>query len=82
MTQPARISLIASAVTLAALLAACGSPANPPQSPINDAQPPAPRTGDGKMIGADEVSPAQKLEEGPQLNSREGVKPAATPPHD
>ena len=80
--RPARIPLIATAVTLALLLAACGSPASPPQSPTNDAQPPAPSTGDGKMIGADGVPPAQKLEEGPKLDSKDGVKPAATPPHD
>jgi len=78
----ARIRLIATAVTLAALLAACGSPASPPQSPINDTQPPTPRTSDGKIVGADEVPPAQKLEEGPKLDSRDGVKPAATPAHD
>ncbi|HXK19701.1 MAG TPA: hypothetical protein VNG33_17945 [Polyangiaceae bacterium] len=78
----ARIPLIATAVTLAALLAACGSPTNPPQTPTNDPQPPAPTTGDGKTIGADGVPPAQKLQEGPKLDSRDGVKPAATPAHD
>ena len=70
---------IATAVTLAALLAACGAPANPPQSPINDTRPPATTTSDGKVIGADEVSPGQKLEEGPKLDSRSGIEPAAKP---
>ena len=74
-----RISYIATGVTLSVLLAACGSPATPPQSPSNDVQPPATTTGDGKVIGADQVPPAQKLEEGPQLDSRDGVKPAAAP---
>jgi hypothetical protein len=34
------------------------------------------------MIGADNVPPAQKLEESPKLDSNAGAKPAATPPHD
>lgn len=74
------ISQTTMAVTLTVLLAACGAPANPPQSPINDHQPPSTSPGDGKMIGADNVSPAQKLEEGPKLDSRDGVKPATAPP--
>jgi hypothetical protein len=74
-----RIHHLSIALPLSALLAACGSPANPPQSPSNDIQPPATTTGDGKVIGADGVPPAQKLEEGPKLDSRDGVKPAATP---
>ena len=75
-----RIQRFSFAVTLAGLLAACGAPANPPQSPVNDTQPPGTTTGDGKMIGADGVPPAQKLEEGPKLDSRDGIKPAARPP--
>lgn len=70
---------ISTAVTLAALVAACGAPANPPQSPINDTRPPATTTSDGKVIGADEVPPGQKLEEGPKLDSREGIQPASKP---
>jgi hypothetical protein len=31
-------------------------------------------------MGADNVSPAQKLDEGPQLDSQDGLKPAAQPP--
>ena len=75
-----RITCIASAVTLATLVAACGSPATPPQSPSNDVQPPATTIGDGKVMGADQVPPGQKLQEGPKLDSRDGVKPATTPP--
>ena len=69
-------------VSVALLLAACGAPASPPQSPTNDVQPPATTTGDGQVVGADGVPPAQKLEEGPSLDSRDGVKPAATPPRE
>jgi len=79
MTHRLHISTLAA---LLALLAACGSPANPPQSPTNDVTPPTTTTGDGKVMGADQVSPGQKLEEGPQLNSRDGLKPAATPTHE
>jgi hypothetical protein len=70
------------ALLLSALLAACGSPANPPQSPTNDTTPPTTTTGDGKVLGADEVPPAQKLESGPTLDSKDGLKPAAQPGHD
>jgi hypothetical protein len=79
MISIARISI---ALTLGSVLAACGSPASPPQSPTNDAQPPATSPGDGKVIGADQVSPAQKLEQGPTLDSRDGVEPAQTPPRE
>lgn len=74
MTRFAPLSL-----ALTTLVLACGSPSNPPQSPTNDVRPPTTTTGDGKVLGADEVSPAQKLEQGPQLHSNEGLKPAATP---
>lgn len=67
------------ALALLLVVGACGAPGNPPQSPVNDHQPPATSPGDGKMIGADQVPPGQKLEEGPQLDTRDGVKPAATP---
>lgn len=81
-SRQARIPVIATAVTLAALLSACASPAYPPQSPTNDTQPSSPTTSDGKPIGADEMPPAQKLEQGPLLDSRDGAKPAATPARD
>jgi hypothetical protein len=73
---------ISTVATLVALSAACGSPASPPQSPNNDHQPPATSPGDGKMIGADDLPPAQKLETGPKLDSKDGLKPAATPPRE
>ena len=84
MTYAARFSSRSAfyAWALSALLTACGSPANPPQSPTNDNTPPTTTTGDGKVIGADEVPPAQKLQEGPTLDSKDGLKPAAQPGHD
>jgi protein-disulfide isomerase len=68
------------ACALVALLGACGTPSNPPQSPTNDQQPPSTTTGNGEVIGADGVAPAQKLQEGVQVDSQDGVKPAAQPP--
>lgn len=65
---------------LVVLLGACSAPASPPRSPTNDVQPPTTTTGDGEVMGADRVSPGQKLEEGVKLDSQEGVKPAAQPP--
>jgi hypothetical protein len=59
---------------------ACGSPPASPKSPTNDNEPPATTTGNGEVMGADRVSPAKKLEEGPTLDSRDGVKPAEKPP--
>lgn len=64
---------------LVALLGACSSPATPPKSPTNDVQPPATTTGSGEVMGADRVSPGQKLEEGVKVDSHEGVKAAAQP---
>jgi len=69
-----------SSFTLLVLLGACSSPATPPKSPTNDVEPPATTTGNGEVMGADRVSPGQKLQEGVQLDSQEGVKPAAQPP--
>jgi len=63
-----------------ALLGACASPSNPPKSPTNDVQPPTTTTGDGEVMGADRVSPGQKLQEGLKVDSQEGVKPATQPP--
>ncbi len=74
-------ALLASICVVAVVLGACAPPgATPPKSPTNDVQPPTTTTGDGEIMGADHVAPGQKLEEGPQINSREGVKPAAQPP--
>ena len=71
---------IISLCALVALLGACTSPATPPKSPTNDVQPPTTTTGNGEVMGADRVSPGQKLEEGLSVDSHEGVKPAAQPP--
>jgi hypothetical protein len=66
---------------LLTLLGACGQPQNTPtKSPTNDVQPPTTTTGNGEVMGADRVSPAQKLEEGPTLDAQEGLKPASKPP--
>jgi len=66
---------------LAFMLVGCGNPNSaPPSSPTNDVQPPTTTTGNGEVMGADRVPPAQKLEEGPKLDSHEGLKPAAKPP--
>jgi hypothetical protein len=66
---------------LALLLAsACGNPNSaPPSSPTKDVPP---TTSDGEVVGADREPPAQKLQEGPQLDSHEGLKPAAQPGKD
>jgi hypothetical protein len=65
----------------ALLLLACGNPNTPPPgSPTNDVQPPTTTTGNGEVMGADRVPPGQKLQEGPKLDAREGIKPAARPP--
>jgi hypothetical protein len=65
----------------ALLLVACGNPNSaPPTSPTNDVQPPTTTTGDGEVMGADRVPPGQKLEQGPRLDSQQGLKPAAKPP--
>lgn len=60
------------------LALACG-PSSPSKSPTHDVTPPTTNTGDGEVMGADRVTPGQKLEQGPQLHSREGLKPAPKP---
>ena len=67
-------------LALSMLLGACGEP--PPKSPTNDVQPPTTTTGSGEVMGADRVAPGQKLQEGPKLDSQDGIKPAETPPGD
>jgi hypothetical protein len=66
-------------LALSLLLGACGQPKSPTKSPTNDVQPPTTTTGNGEVMGADRVAPAQKLEQGPKLDSQDGVQPAATP---
>lgn len=68
----------ASLIALLLGVAAC-APRTPAQPPTNDTQPPATDPGSGDVMGADNVAPAQKLEEGPKLDSRDGVKPAEKP---
>jgi hypothetical protein len=75
-------SLLFLVVTLATLLPACGHPANPPQSPATGPQRPETTTSDGSVVGADGVPPSQKLEEGPKLDSRDGLEPASPPPRE
>ena len=77
-----RIIATTAFVTLAALCGACRAPANPPQSPTNDTQPPTTTTGNGEVLGADRVPPASKLEQGPKLDSKDGIKPASKPSGD
>jgi hypothetical protein len=65
------------------LLSACKSPQGPvPRSPTHDNEPPATSPGDGEVVGADKVPPAQKLEEGPKLDSERGAEPAREPGSD
>ena len=74
---------IARLLALLVLAPACGNPNSaPPTSPTNDVQPPTTTTGNGEVMGADRVPPAQKLEEGPRLDTQEGLKPAAQPGKD
>jgi hypothetical protein len=60
------------------LALACG-PSSPSKSPTHDVTPPTTNTGDGEVMGADRVPPAQKLEQGPKLDSNEGIQPAPKP---
>lgn len=62
----------------ALVLLACG-PSSPSKSPTNDVTPPTTNTGDGEVMGADRVAPGDKLNQGPQLDSNEGLKPAEKP---
>lgn len=63
------------------LVLACKAPQGPtPNSPIHDHQPPSTSPGDGEVMGADRVPPEQKLEEGPKLDTEQGVVPSGAPP--
>ena len=76
---------ISRAALLALLLApACAPVSSAPSSraPTNDVTPPATTAGDGEVLGADRVPPAQKLEQGVQLDNEGDVKPAARPAGD
>ncbi|RYZ02675.1 MAG: hypothetical protein EOO73_30920 [Myxococcales bacterium] len=61
------------------LLALACVPSSPSKSPTNDVTPPTTNTGDGEVMGADRVAPAQKLDQGPKLDSSEGLQPAPKP---
>jgi hypothetical protein len=75
-----KTQILGSFLVLASLLVACGNPNGaPPASPNNDVQPPTTTTGNGEVMGADRVPPAQKLDEGPKLDAQEGLKPAKRP---
>ena len=63
------------------LVAAC-KPSTPPQPPTNDVTPPTTNTGDGQVMGADQKPPAEKLDEGPQIDSQKGLKPGTKPAGD
>jgi|RhiMethySRZTD1v2_1073278.scaffolds.fasta_scaffold505397_2 hypothetical protein len=67
----------------ASALLACRAPQPPttPPSPTRDHSPPSTDPGDGDIIGADRVPPAQKLEESPKVTDQ-GPKPAEQPPTD
>jgi hypothetical protein len=65
-------------LALPLLVMACG-PSSPSKSPTNDVTPPTTNTGDGEVMGADRVPPGQKLDQGPKLDSNEGIKPAPKP---
>lgn len=63
------------------LVLSCQAPQGPaPNSPTHDHHPPATSPGDGEVIGADRVPPEDKLQEGPKLDSEEGVVPSGAPP--
>ena len=80
MTEISKFSSFFAALLLSS---ACGNPNSaPPSSPTNDVQPPTTTTGNGEVMGADRVPPAQKLEQSPKLDSQEGLKPAAQPGKD
>ena len=68
-------------LALPLLLMACKAPQGPtPNSPLHDTQPPSTSPGDGEVIGADRVPPEQKLEEGPKLDTEQGIVTPGGPP--
>ena len=67
-----------SLLLLPLLALACG-PSSPTKSPTHDVAPPTTNTGDGEVMGADRVPPGQKLDQGPKLDSSEGLQPAPKP---
>jgi hypothetical protein len=47
----------------------------PLRSPTRDYPPPPSRTSDGQVVGADNVTPDEKLEQGPRAGSDEQLSP-------
>jgi hypothetical protein len=73
-----RLATLSSVLSLAS---ACASPQVAPAGPTGgERDPSTPTTSDGEVVGADRVPPNQKLEQGPRVDAKEGIKPAATPP--
>jgi hypothetical protein len=72
-----RIELCRYALALAAVVAGCGARNNeaPLRSPSQDYRPPPPVTADGKIVGADGVSPGDRLEEGAKVGTDPGLAP-------
>jgi hypothetical protein len=67
--------------SLGVALCGCATPqAAAPATPNNQPELAGPTTSDGEPIGADRQAPGKKLEQGPALDSNQGVKPSATPP--
>jgi hypothetical protein len=66
-------------LSLGLAFAACSPSSSPPKSPTNDVTPPTTDPGTGDIMGADKVSPGEKLEQGPKLDSEKGFDPAKEP---
>lgn len=91
-TNPPRANVVTLAVmsrapgwlwlTLTTWMLGCGgaAPAEkaPPRSPTTDYPHPAARSADGQVVGADGVSPEDRMRAGPKVGSG-GVTPAARP---
>lgn len=57
---------VSSVLIAIVVLAACGGP-NDARSPALDYPEPPPTTSDGQVVGADRMSPADKLDSGPKV---------------
>ena len=60
---------------IAACACAPSSSEAPLRSPTRDYPLPPPRTTDGQVVGADNVTPDEKLEQGPRAGSEEALSP-------
>lgn len=65
------------ALVIAAALVGCAASGQdaPVRSPTRDYQPPAARTSDGLVVGADGVDPRDRLEEGPRIGNEPALAP-------